>query len=34
MGNNEYYEQVLRVLTLLRTSSLKALPIKGENGMR
>lgn len=30
MGNNEYYEQVLRVLTLLRTSSLKALPIKGE----
>lgn len=30
MGNNEYYEQVLRVLTLLRTSSLKALPIKDE----
>lgn len=27
MGNNEYYEQVLRVLTLLHTSSLKALPI-------
>lgn len=30
MGNNEYYEQVLRVLTLLHTSSLKALPIADE----
>lgn len=27
MGNNEYYEQVLRVLTLLHSSMLKALPI-------
>lgn len=30
MGNNEYYEQVLRVLTLLHKSSLKALPIGDE----
>lgn len=30
MGNNEYYEQVLRVLTMLHTSSLKALPIGDE----
>lgn len=30
MGNNEYYEQVLRVLTMLHTSSLKALPIRDE----
>ncbi|MCD8203326.1 MAG: aminotransferase class I/II-fold pyridoxal phosphate-dependent enzyme [Prevotella sp.] len=30
MGNNEYYEQVLRVLTILHTSSLKALPITDE----
>lgn len=30
MGNNEYYEQVLRVLTMLHTTSLKALPIKNE----
>ncbi len=30
MGNNEYYEQVLRVLTMLHTSSLKALPITDE----
>ncbi len=30
MGNNEYYEQVLRVLTLLHTSTLKALPIGDE----
>lgn len=30
MGNNEYYEQVLRVLTLLRSSTLKALPIGDE----
>ncbi len=30
MGNNEYYEQVLRVLTMLHTSSLKALPINDE----
>lgn len=27
MGNNEYYEQVLRVITLMHTSTLKALPI-------
>lgn len=27
MGNNEYYEQVLRVLTMLHTTSLKALPV-------
>ena len=31
MGNNEYYEQVLRVLTLLHSSTLKALPISDEN---
>ncbi len=30
MGNNEYYEQVLRVLTMLHRSSLKALPINNE----
>ena len=30
MGNNEYYEQVLRVLTLLHSSALKALPISDE----
>ncbi len=30
MGNNEYYEQVLRVLTLLHTSTVKALPIGEE----
>lgn len=30
MGNNEYYEQVLRVLTLMDHSNLKALPIDGE----
>lgn len=30
MGNNEYYEQVLRVLCLLRNSPLKALPITEE----
>lgn len=30
MGNNEYYEQVLRVLTALDRSSLKALPITNE----
>lgn len=30
MGNNEYYEQVLRVLTLLHSSTLKALPIRDE----
>ena len=27
MGNNEYYEQVLRVLTILNKTGLKALPI-------
>ena len=30
MGNNEYYEQVLRVITLLDDSPLKALPLSGE----
>ncbi len=30
IGNNEYYEQVLRVLTMLNKSSLKALPIGDE----
>lgn len=30
MGNNEYYEQVLRVITMLHTTSLKALPISNE----
>ncbi len=27
MGNNEYYEQVLRILTLVRETAIKALPI-------
>lgn len=30
LGNNEYYEQVLRVITLLDNPGLKALPIKNE----
>ena len=30
MGNNEYYEQVLRVLTLLKNSTMKALPVDGK----
>ncbi len=30
MGNNEYYEQVLRLITYLHKSSLKALPIADE----
>lgn len=30
MGNNEYYEQVLRVLTLLKNSTMKALPVEGK----
>lgn len=30
MGNNEYYEEVLRVLTHLHNSQLKALPISSE----
>ena len=30
MGNNEYYEQVLRVITMIDDSGLKALPIGGE----
>lgn len=34
MGNNEYYEQVLRVLTLLHNSPLKALPVNELNGTR
>lgn len=30
LGQNEYYEQVLRVITLLDTQELKALPLQGE----
>ena len=30
LGDNEYYEQVLRVITLLDTCDLKALPLTGE----
>ena len=30
LGNNEYYEQVLRVITLLDNSNMKALPIGNE----
>ena len=30
LGNNEYYEQVLRVITLLDTCNLKGLPLEGE----
>lgn len=30
LGNNEYYEQVLRVITLLDRCDLKALPLQGE----
>ena len=30
LGNNEYYEQVLRVITLLDKCDLKALPLHGE----
>ena len=30
LGNNEYYEQVLRVITLLDNTNLKALPIGAE----
>jgi len=30
LGRNEYYEQVLRVITLLEDSPLKALPLSGE----
>lgn len=29
MGNNEYYEQVLKVLSMMNCSSLKALPVSG-----
>jgi histidinol-phosphate/aromatic aminotransferase/cobyric acid decarboxylase-like protein len=31
LGNNEYYEQVLRVITMLDNSTLRALPLEGEN---
>lgn len=31
MGDNEYYEQVLRVLTMLSKTTLKALPIHNES---
>ena len=31
LGNNEYYEQVLRVITFLSNSDIKALPIGDEN---
>ena len=30
LGNNEYYEQVLRVITLLNKPEIKALPLNGE----
>jgi NDP-sugar pyrophosphorylase family protein len=30
MGNNEYYEQVLRVITMIDHADMKALPIKDE----
>lgn len=30
MGNNEYYEQVLRVITHLHRSNLRALPLNGQ----
>lgn len=30
LGNNEYYEQVLRVITLLDNCDLKALPLSGQ----
>ncbi len=30
MGRNEYYEQVLRVITFLHHSELRALPLKGQ----
>lgn len=30
LGNNEYYEQVLRVITLLENCDLHALPLEGE----
>lgn len=30
LGNNEYYEQVLRVITLLEKCELKGLPLNGE----
>jgi histidinol-phosphate/aromatic aminotransferase/cobyric acid decarboxylase-like protein/choline kinase len=30
LGNNEYYEQVLRVITLLDKCNLKALPLSGQ----
>ncbi len=30
LGNNEYYEQVLKVITLMDNSVIKALPLEGE----
>lgn len=30
LGNNEYYEQVLRVITLIDDSNIKALPLEGQ----
>ena len=30
LGNNEYYEQVLRVITLIDTCNFKALPLSGQ----
>ncbi len=30
MGNNEYYEQVLRIITTLDNSGMRALPLNGE----
>ena len=34
VGNNEYYENVLRILSFLDCKDLKALPITDESGMR
>lgn len=31
LGNNEYYEQVLRVITMLDNSTMRALPLNGEH---
>lgn len=34
VGNNEYYENVLRIISFLNSTELKALPITDENGMK
>ena len=33
-GNNEYYEQVLRVIAFLNSQDVKALPIGNKNGTK